>query len=79
MFCKPDVWDVLKPDVLKPDVLWVQERGWGGPNSNEGTDTVVLRKYMYFVPVVFTSTLSLFLASIAPVNASTYTCKNRAN
>ncbi len=25
-------------------------KGWGSPNSNEGTDTVVLYIYKYFVP-----------------------------
>ncbi len=27
----------------------LRERGWGSPNSDEGTDTVVLLVYMYFV------------------------------
>ncbi len=27
----------------------MQERAWGGPNSDEGSDTVVLLVYMYFV------------------------------
>jgi hypothetical protein len=34
----------------------LRERGWGSPNSNEGTDTVVLKVYMYLVQTTISQT-----------------------
>jgi hypothetical protein len=35
----------------------LRERGWGSPNSDEGTHFVVLYVYKYFVPVCYYSLL----------------------
>ncbi len=35
-----------------------REKGWESPNSDEGTSTVVLFKYMYFVPIAKHSRIS---------------------
>jgi hypothetical protein len=37
----------------------LQYRGLRGPNSDEGTDTVVLKVYMYFVGVLLEEAFSL--------------------
>jgi len=49
-------WDSTAP-LAPPPTLWsggrghtcLRERGWGSPNSDEGTYTVVLFIYKYFV------------------------------
>ncbi len=38
-------------------------KGWGSPNSNEGTFTVVLYIYKYFEAAIITANLLLFAAS----------------
>jgi hypothetical protein len=53
------------------------DRGIGGPNSEEGTDTVVLEVYMYFVEisnlkeVLFSSSVpfELFFSFMFPSNS----------
>jgi hypothetical protein len=50
-------WDSPNPSPENAPSLWFRgkghtrwrERGWESPNSDEGTSTVVLCKYMYFL------------------------------
>jgi hypothetical protein len=37
-----------------------EERRWGGPNSDEGTDTVILLVYMYIVAVWVNRNIKLY-------------------
>ncbi len=60
LFSSRQNWDSPNPspaDEFAPPPLWFRgegntrwrERGWGSPNSDEGTYAVVLYIYMYFV------------------------------